>query len=95
MNDDVGSGGITTFLVERYWPGVTEPVFRSAHGRLRHATASLRREGIEVVHLRSALAAREEAVFSFFTAPSAADVAEANRRGAVPFDRIVPVIEVE
>jgi hypothetical protein len=48
-----------------------------------------------VVHLRSTLAEGEEAVFSFFRAGSTADVAEANRRGDVPFDRIVPVVEVE
>lgn len=95
MHDDTRTDNRTTFLVERYWPGVTEPTLRSAHRRLGDAIALLRREGTEVVHLRSALAAREDAVFSFFIAHSAADVAEANRRGAVPFDRIVPVIEVE
>ena len=95
MHDDTRTDDLTTFLVERYWPGVTEPALRSAHRRLGDAIAVLRREGIDVVHLRSALAAREDAVFSFFTAHSAADVAEVNRRGVVPFDRIVPVIEIE
>lgn len=95
MEDDRQGAGISTFLVERYWPGITEPVFRSAHARLRDATEALRREGIDVVHLRSELAVTEEAVFSFFSARSPADVAEANRLGAVPFDRIVPVVEVE
>jgi hypothetical protein len=95
MDDDRPSGAPSTYLVERYWPGITEPVFRSAHLRLREATEALRREGVEVVHLRSALASGEEAIFSFFEAASPDDVAEANRRGAVPFDRIVPVIEVE
>jgi hypothetical protein len=94
MDDDRPSGR-STFLVERYSPGITESAFRSAHLRLQEATAALRREGIEVDHLRSALAAGEEAIFSFFAATSAADVAEANRRGDVPFDRIVPVLMVE
>jgi hypothetical protein len=95
MDDDRPGGAHSRYLVERYWPGITEPVFRSAHVRLREATAAMRREGVAVVHLRSALAAGEDAIFSFFEATSLDDVAEANRRGAVPFDRIVPVIEVE
>jgi len=95
MNLQPSHDGPGTFLVERYWPGITEASFRAAHDRLRKATDALRREGIEVVHLRSTLAGGEEAVFSFFRAGSTADVAEANRRGGVPFDRIVPVLEVE
>ena len=95
MDDHRPSAAPATFLVERYWPGITEPMFRSTHLRLREATDALRSEGIDVVHLRSALAPREDAIFSFFAARSAEDVAEANRRGAVPFDRIVPVILVE
>lgn len=95
MNDEARNDARTTFLVERYWPGVTEPALRSAHGRLGAAIEALRREGVDIVQLRSALAAGEDAVFSFFSAHSSADVAEANRRGAVPFDRIVPVIDVD
>jgi hypothetical protein len=95
VNEQPSSGSLGTFLVERYWPGITEATFRTAHDRLRKSAEALRREGIDVVHLRSTLAAGEEAVFSFFRAGSMADVAEANRRGGVPFDRIVPVTEVE
>jgi hypothetical protein len=95
VNEQPSSGSLGTFLVERYWPGITEATFRTAHDRLREAAEALRREGIEVVHLRSTLAASEEAVFSFFRAGSTADVAEASRRGGVPFDRIVPVVEVD
>jgi hypothetical protein len=95
MNERPARATPGTFLVERYWPGITEATFRTTHERLRKAAEALRREGIEVVHLRSTLAQDEEAVFSFFVAGSTADVAEANRRGGVPFDRIVPVVEVE
>lgn len=95
MRDETRTDDLARFLVERYWPGVTEPAIRSAHRRLEEAIQALRREGIDVVQLRSALATREDAVFSFFAAHSADDVAEANRRGVVPFDRIVPVIEIE
>jgi hypothetical protein len=95
MNERPSGDAPGTYLVERYWPGITEASFRAAHDRLRKATEVLRRQGTEVVHLRSTLAEGEEAVFSFFRAGSTADVAEANRRGDVPFDRIVPVVEVE
>ena len=95
MNEPPRAGKARTFLVERYWPGITEVTFRAAHDRLRRAAETLRREGIDVVHVRSTLAPGEEVVFSFFRAESTADVAEANRRGGVPFDRIVPVVEAE
>jgi uncharacterized protein DUF4242 len=95
MNERPPVEGSGIFLVERYWPGITQTTFREAHEKLRKAAESLRRDGIEVVHLRSALAEGEEAVFSYFRAGSTADVAEANRRGGVPFDRIVPVVEVD
>ncbi|HWP62919.1 MAG TPA: nickel-binding protein [Candidatus Binatia bacterium] len=94
MSERSSSGGPATFLVERYWPGITEAAFRATHERLRTSAEALRREGIEVAHLRSALAQDDEVVF-FFRASSMAEVAEANRRGGVPFDRIVPVVEVE
>jgi uncharacterized protein DUF4242 len=95
MNERPPVEGSGIFLVERYWPGITQTTFREAHEKLRKAAESLRRDGIEVVHLRSTLAEGEEAVFSYFRAGSTADVAEANRRGGVPFDRIVPVVEVD
>jgi hypothetical protein len=94
MDEQRAGEGLATFLVERYWPGITEATFLAAHDRLRTAAETLHGQGIEVIHLRSTLAAGEEAVFSFFKARSMADVAEANRRGGVPFDRIVPVVEV-
>lgn len=81
--------------MERYWPGVTVEEVRSASGRLREAVRQLRAEGVPLRYLRSTLVPEEETVFSLFGARSAEDVAEANRRGGVPFDRIVPATDVD
>jgi hypothetical protein len=93
-NGEPDDRSLATFLVERYWPGVTEEAVRRAGERLREAAAELRREGVPLRYLRSTLVPEEETVFSVFGARSVGDVAEANRRGGVPFDRIVRATDI-
>jgi uncharacterized protein DUF4242 len=81
----------TTYLVERYWPGVSEDLVTGAHERLAAATERSPGEGKRVRLVSSILVPKEESVFSLFEAASEDDVAEANRRAAVPFDRILQV----
>ncbi len=82
------------YLVERYWPGVTERELRAAVSRVGRALADLARRGISVRYLKSTLVPGEESVLCLFEGSSADDVAEANRRAGVQFDRISPVIDV-
>jgi hypothetical protein len=85
---------LDTFLVERYWPGVTEEMLRSAVERLRRAVEGMVGEGIPIRYLRSTLVPEDESVFSLFAGGSIDDVAMVNRRSGVPFDRIVHATEL-
>src|SRR5215208_3437687 len=52
----------------------------------------MRRDGTAVRYLGSTIVPDDEACFCQFEADSANDVAEANRRAGVPFDRIVDAV---
>ncbi len=82
------------YLVERYWPGVTEPELRNAVAKIGLALSEMARRGVPVRYLRSTLVPGEESVLCLFEGSSADDVAEANRRAGVRFDRVSPVIDV-
>jgi Protein of unknown function (DUF4242) len=81
--------GMGLFLVERYLPGMSEEWLRGALGRLSAATA-----GTCVQYIGSTIVLEDEACLCRFEAPSAAAVAEVNRRAGVSFDRIVPALPV-
>ena len=82
------------FIAERYWPGLTLERLESGEAAVRRASAALTREGRPVRYLGSILIASEETAFSVFQADDAESVAEANRRAGLPFDRVVPVMEL-
>lgn len=86
-----GSDGGTTFLVERYWPGVDEETLRAALPRLEQAAGTLTRGGRPVDHIGSLLMPADEVVFSVIRADSEAIVRELNRRADLPVDRISPI----
>jgi uncharacterized protein DUF4242 len=75
------------YVVERYLPGLTR-------AELLHGLARLERTP-EARYLGSTIVLEDEACFCQFEAPSAAAVAEANRRAGLSFDRIVPAVTVE
>jgi hypothetical protein len=79
---------MSTFLVEHYWPGVTEAEFRAASHRVRASAGELR-------FLHVTLVPADEAAFSVVAADSAELVQEAYRRAGVPFERILDALEVE
>ncbi len=94
MDTDTNVQSTELYLVERYWPGVTEPELRAAVSKVRLAVSEMAGGGVLVKHLRSTLIPGEESVFCMFEGSSADDVAQANRRAGVRFDRISPVIDV-
>jgi len=85
---------VLSFLVERYWPGVTSEKLERAVARMRDAADALSREGTRVRYVRSTLMPADEVVLSFFEAPSRRAVEEANRRTGIRFDRIAEAAEV-
>ena len=78
------------FLVEQYWPGVTEESFELAADKVRASAGEL--TGIRILH--STLVPDDESAFCVFAAPSAALVAEAYRRAGVPYERILAAVDV-
>lgn len=84
-----------TFLVEHYWPGVTEEGFRSAAERVSNCADTLGRESDEIVFLHSTLVPDDEMAFCVLEATSAALVAEAYRRAGVRFERILDALEID
>jgi hypothetical protein len=84
-----------TFLVEHYWPGVTEDAFRSAAERVRLSAEELSAGNTEIAFLHSTLVPGDEAAFCVFKARSMEAVVEAYTRAGVKFERILDALEVE
>jgi Nickel responsive protein SCO4226-like len=80
------------FVVERYLPGLDRYALQRSLEQLEQTVAQMRREGIAVRYLGSTIVPDDEACFCQFEASSATQVAEANRRAGVPFDRIVDAV---
>jgi len=83
--------GKGTYLVERYWPGISREQLADAEERMRRAIRELAQGGMEIRILSSTFIPTEEVVLTLFEAPHEQDVIEANRRSGVPFDRVQPV----
>jgi uncharacterized protein DUF4242 len=87
--------GGRTFLVEHYWPGVTEDEFRSAAERVRSSAEELSAGHTEIAFLHSTLVPGDEAAFCVFKARSMEAVVEAYAHAGVTFERILDALEVE
>jgi hypothetical protein len=82
------------YVVERYLPGLSRSDLLRTLAALERTTEELRGEGPAVRYLGSTIVIGDEACFCQFEGPSEADIAEANRRAGVSFDRIVPAVTV-
>jgi hypothetical protein len=85
---------VPTYLVERYWPGVTSELLLEALNRGRQVMEQMRAEGISVGGVTTILIPGEEVVFSVYQAPSATVVRHLNERAGIPVSRIVEAIRV-
>ena len=83
-----------TYLLERYWPGVTSELLLEALNRGRRVMEQMRTEGTFVRNITSILIPAEEVVFSVYDGPSAAAVRQLNDRAGIPVSRIVEAISV-
>lgn len=84
-----------TFLVEHYWPGVTEASFRNAADQVRAAAEELAAGGESIVFMHSTLVLEDENALCVFRATSQGVVQEAYARAGVRFERIVGALELE
>lgn len=83
-----------TYLVERYWPGVTSELLLEAIGRGRRVMRQMNAERTPIRELSCTLILDEEVVFSVYDGPSAALVRQFNERAGIPVSRIVEAIAV-
>jgi hypothetical protein len=65
---------VPTYLVERYWPGVTSGLLLEALDRGLQVMEQMSREGTRVCGISCTLIPGEEVVFSVYEGPSAAAV---------------------
>ena len=83
-----------TYLVERYWPGVTSELLLEALNRGRRVMGQMNAEGTEVRDISCIFIPGEEVVFSMYEGPSAAAVRQLNERAGIPVSRIVEAIAI-
>ena len=84
-----------TYLVECFWPGVTQEAVEAANGRARERAAALGREGSSLRFLGSLFVPADEVVFFQFTATSSEEVARASLEAQLPFDRVALSVWIE
>lgn len=77
-----------SYLVECYWPDITEAEFAAATRRIAAATATARSEGTDVVYLGAFLMPVDEAVFCMFHGTEAG-VRTVSAQAQLPFERVV------
>ena len=83
-----------TYLVERYWPGVTLEQLLEALERGQRVIEEMNQEGTRIHDISCTLIPGEEVVFSVYNGPSAAAVRRLNERASIPVSRIVDAIAV-
>jgi hypothetical protein len=81
----------STFLVERYWPGIDETQLRTAIRRLERSVRAARAEGRLVEHAGSILLPVDQVVLSIFRADEEATVRGVNESAGMPLDRVAEV----
>jgi hypothetical protein len=89
-----GRTSVPTYLVERYWPGVTRELLLEALNRARRVIDEMGAEGMRIRDVSCILIPGEEVVFSVYEGPSANAVRQLNERAGIPVSRIVEAVSV-
>ena len=82
------------YLVERYWPGVSEDDAADAADRARSAAEAVNQEGTPVRYVSSELVPAEELFLTTYEATSVAIVERVSRRAGLRIDRINACVEL-
>jgi hypothetical protein len=85
--------GYSTFMVEHYWPGVTEADFRRSAQLVADSAQRMALAGEPIRFLHSTLVPNDEAAFCVLAAASAELVEEAYAAAGVAFERLVGAVE--
>ena len=82
------------YVVECYWPGVTEEVLAETLARTRAAALQLRHEGRSVELRGTILLRNDETVFCLFDGDER-DVRAAGELGGMPLERVLESVWLE
>lgn len=85
---------VATFLVERYWPGVTVETFAEITRLVDVSVERLREDGAAIRTVASTLVLADEAAYWVVDASSVDVVTLAFARAGVPVERIVEAVDV-
>jgi hypothetical protein len=83
-----------TYLVECYWPGVSEEKVAAAVGRAEEAAHKLRTQGRELRFRGSILVRDDETVFYLFDGEEA-DVRAVSEHAEVPYERVLESLRID
>jgi hypothetical protein len=83
-----------TYLVECYWPGITESALIDAGTRAETAAQELRGDDHDVWFLGSLLVPTDEMAFCRFAGRSANDVERVSALAELPFSRVLRCVEL-
>ena len=83
-----------SYLVECYWPGVSEEQVVAVADRAHEAACALRERGADVDFVGSILVPTDETVFCLFDGIEE-HVREASERAGVPFERVLESLRVD
>jgi hypothetical protein len=81
-------------MAECFWPGVTEEKVADAGERIRRASRGLTQRGRASHYIGSILVPVDEIALCLFAASSAATAAELNETAAIPFERILRIVQL-
>lgn len=83
------------YLVEWYWPGLTEPEVAATLRQVRQAAEGLTEEGCEITYVTAFLVPDDEVAFCLVDAGSVGSVEQACRHAELQFDRILEVVQID
>lgn len=83
-----------SYLVECYWPGVSEEKLAAAAQRAQTAASELRRQGREFRFRGSILVVADETVFCLFEGLEA-DVRAVSEQAGIPFERVLESLRID
>jgi hypothetical protein len=84
---------VTAFVVERFWPGATEPAARDAMELLRATCERLAASGVPVRYLGGTFVIEDEVLSTRFDGTAQA-VRTVHELAGLAFDRLLPSVDV-
>jgi hypothetical protein len=86
--------GVTTFMAECFWPGVTAQKVASAGDRVKQAAHAISHEEGCARYLGSILVPTDEIALLLFEAASIAAATELAQQAAIPSERILEIVRL-